>query len=73
MTPAESDAIDAVLIARGYRIIGNVSPDVNGATDEEVAMLFVGDVKGAIRDLIRASLAREVERKPPRFTEHHRD
>lgn len=51
MSPSESAAIDAVLIARGYRIVGNLSPDIDGATDDEAAMLFPGDVKAAIREL----------------------
>lgn len=52
-------AFDARAAARGVRFIGSVSPDVSGATDDEVAMLFVGDVKGVLRDLRRLSASVE--------------
>ena len=54
MSPSDDRAFEELMARRGFRIIGSVSPDVDGATEDEVAMLFPGDVKAAIRDFCAA-------------------
>lgn len=64
MSPSESATMDAMLIARGYKIIGPVSPAIDGATDDEVSMIFAGDVKGALRDMYRSIAASQPAVQP---------
>lgn len=53
MTLDEELAFEAVMVARGFRVIGALSPDADTCTDAELDLLFPVDVTGVLRDILR--------------------
>ena len=57
MSPSEYAEMDAMLIARGYKIVGRVSPAIDGATDDEIDLLFGDRQQWAARELRRMAVS----------------